>query len=71
VEWLRVKASHDEAQALYNAERKGRAEGIAEREKERVLVIAKRLLGFGDPIDKIVTVTGLTREEVEKLCNVD
>ena len=34
---------------------------------ERAIAIAKNLLGVGDSIDKIVTVTGLTREEVESL----
>jgi phage terminase Nu1 subunit (DNA packaging protein) len=29
--------------------------------------IAKNLLNLGDSIDKIITVTGLTREEVESL----
>ena len=54
-ERLRSKARHDEAQALYNAERK------------RTFDIAKKLLGFGDSIEKIASVTGLTSKEVEDL----
>ena len=37
--------------------------------KKSQLEIARRLLGTGDSIDKIITVTDLTREEVEGLCN--
>ena len=55
MERLRSKARHDEAQALYNAERK------------KVIEIAKNLLGMNLPIDKIVVATGLTKEEVEGL----
>jgi hypothetical protein len=54
-ERLYAKARHDEAQALWNAERK-----IA-------ISIAKNLLGISLPIDKVVNVTGLTRKEVENL----
>ena len=36
-------------------------------EKQRNIAIAKKLLAIGDPIDKIVDVTDLTREEVEAL----
>jgi len=55
MERLRSKARHDEAQALYNAERK------------RTFEIAKKLLSVGDSIEKVMEVTGLTRKEVEGL----
>ena len=55
MERLRSKARHDEAQALYNAERK------------RTLEIARKLLNLGDSIEKVMEVTGLTRNEVEDL----
>ena len=49
---------------------------LADQESNRITIewntriaIAKSLLGFGDSVDKIVTVTGLTHEEVEKLRN--
>jgi len=54
-ERLRSKARHDEAQALYNAERKAKME------------VAKNLLAINLPLEKILEVTGLTHEEVEKL----
>lgn len=50
-ERLRAKARHDEAQALYNA-RKG---------------IAENMKADGEPIEKIVKYTGLTKESIEKL----
>jgi len=56
-ERLRSKARHDEAQALYSAERKG------------IFNVARNLLLDGDSIDKVVKVTGLSREEVEGLRN--
>ncbi len=58
-ERMRSKARHDEAQALSNAERKGR--------RERELDIAKKFMGMGLPIDTIMEGTGLTREEIENL----
>jgi len=55
-ERLYAKARHDEAQALWNAERKA------------TFAIAQNLLDDGDlSIEKITKVTGLTREEVEIL----
>jgi len=52
-ERLRSKARHDEAQALYNMERRTKLE------------VAKNLLGMDIPIEKIIEATGLTREVVE------
>ena len=54
-ERLRSKARHDEAQALYNAERK------------KAFEIARNLLGMGIAIDKVIEATGLTLEEIEGL----
>jgi predicted amidophosphoribosyltransferase len=59
VERLRIKASHDEAQALHNAERRS----IAKRDYE----IVQNALHMNMPIDDVIKLTGLTREEVEKL----
>ena len=56
-ERLRSKARHDEAQALFNAERK------------RTIEIARNMMADGEPIEKITRYTGLTREEVEGLRN--
>ena len=54
-ERLRFKARHDEAQALWNAERKTK------------LSIAKKALAKRMIIDDIMDITGLTREEIESL----
>jgi predicted transposase/invertase (TIGR01784 family) len=55
MERLRSKARHDEAQALYNAERK------------KAFEIAQKMMKRNRPINEIVEDTGLTREEVESL----
>jgi hypothetical protein len=57
LERLRFEASCNEASALANAERKGRA--------QRDIEIAKRLLNAGDTVDKVIAITDLTRAEVE------
>jgi hypothetical protein len=49
------KARHDEASALRYAK------------QEKSMEIAKNLLLEGDSIDKIIRMTGLTREELENL----
>jgi hypothetical protein len=52
----------------YNAEAEARVlkdEGI----QEGMADVAKKLLGIGDSVDKVVTVTGLPRDEVERLRN--
>jgi predicted transposase YdaD len=46
---------------------KGRAEGHAEGRTEGVRSVAKLLLNSGDSIDKVMAVTGLAYEEVERL----
>ena len=59
LERMRSDARRNEASALYNAERKGRSEGIIE--------IARNLIKMDLPLDNIIKATGLTREELEKL----
>ena len=52
MERLRSKARHDEAQALFYAERK------------RTLEIASNLLEMDISLEKIIEATGLTSEEI-------
>ena len=59
LERIRSKARHDEAQAIYDAEQRGK--------KEEALFIAKNLLQTELTIDSIATATGLTIEEVNAL----
>jgi hypothetical protein len=58
-ERLRSKAWHDEAYALFAVRQEGRQEGMFD--------VARNLLGMGDSVEKLVKVTGLTREEIETL----
>ncbi len=62
-ERLRSKARHDEAQAVYTAEQRGRQEG----ESSKAVDIAKKMLRRNRPLTEIIEDTGLTREEVEGL----
>jgi len=55
IERLRSRARSNEASALGNARRK------------KAVEIAKKLLAAGDSVDKVVSVTDLTRAEVEAL----
>ena len=45
----------------------GLAKGLAKGREEGLLSVARGLLADGDSIDRIVKVTGLTREAVENL----
>ena len=58
-ERLRAKARHDEAQALFHAEQKG-------KQKEKI-EIAQNMITDGEPIEKIIRYTGLTKESIENL----
>jgi len=61
LERLRSIARHNETSALRHAKEEGKTE-------ERV-EIAKNLIKADIPLEKIITVTGLTREELENLSN--
>ena len=45
----------------------GLSQGISQGEKKAKLETAKTLLTFGDSIEKVSKVTGLSVEEIEKL----
>jgi predicted transposase/invertase (TIGR01784 family) len=45
----------------------GLSQGITQGEKKAKLETAKTLLAFGDSIEKVSKVTGLSIEEIEKL----
>jgi len=55
MERLRAKARHDEAQALYNAERKAKLE------------VANNAIQMGLSVDDVIKLTGLSRKEIEEL----
>ena len=58
-ERLREKARHDEAQALFHAEQKG-------KQKEKI-EIAQNMIADNEPMEKIIRYTGLTKENIEIL----
>ncbi len=46
---------------------KGRQEGLQEGRQERTREIARAMLQAGDSIERVMTITGLSRAEVESL----
>ena len=67
---LRELSADEHARDLYERREKARRDQEAERRwalKQQAFEIARNLLNLGDSIDKIITVTGLAREEVESL----
>lgn len=58
--WLEGRA---EGIAVGKAE--GKAEGKVEGIKEGLIIVAKKMLLAGEPVDKVLALTGLNREELE------
>lgn len=71
IAWLRETAELDRKFAMTAARDQGKAEGLAEgRAKgraESMKIVAKKLLAKNMDIDSIIELTGLTKEEIEKL----
>ncbi len=63
----RKKAERDYLNGMEGAYQQGEQKGLQKGRKEEKFDIAKALLMTGDSVDKIIQVTGLSREEVEKL----
>jgi len=61
------KAMRDSAEALLTAKEEGREEGREEGEKNKAVEMAKRMKKENEPVDRISTYTGLSKEEIEKL----
>ena len=49
------------------ARRKEKQNGIEEGAKEKQIEIAKEMLKAGEPIEKIIKFTHLTKEEIENI----
>ena len=62
-----LKIFWDFSNVLSTAERKGRAEGRAEGERDEKLRNAKNLKTLGVDVETISKATGLTKEEIESL----
>jgi hypothetical protein len=59
-------SSDERTRLLYESRQKMDWDNQA-RERGALMSVAKNLLSVGDSIEKIISVTGLTREEVEGL----
>ena len=57
-------ARRDNEQRMYEAKRDGRKEGLTTGRKEAKLEVSKKMLEKKIPIETIVEITGLTREEI-------
>ena len=64
---LRETAELDRRFAMTGARDQGRKEGRKEGKAEEKLEIAKKMLAEKMDIDVIIKITGLTKEEIEKL----
>ena len=62
-----LKIFWDFSNVLSTAERKGRAEGRAEGERNEKLRSAKNLKALGVDVETISKATGLTKDEIESL----
>ena len=61
------KAIRDELAAIAQARDEGKSEGIIEGESQNTIKIAKKMLEKQIDIALIMEITGLTKEEIEKL----
>jgi len=80
IEKLEVMYFNDNEKEVYEAERKFRMDrreetrtaeekGKKEGEKTKAVEMAKKMLKFNEPIDKIMEYTELSREEIERVIN--
>jgi predicted transposase/invertase (TIGR01784 family) len=65
------KFAVDQQSRMVNAKREGILEGSLKGAANKAVEIAKNLLKIGDSTDKIIMVTGLSREEIEALRDAD
>lgn len=65
--FLREKGERDYISGMEYAENKGLERGIEKGEKNKQLEIAKKMKDKNIPTDEIIEITGLTKEEIEKL----
>jgi len=62
-----LKVYRDRYSVLQTARQEGRQAGWNEGRQEERITIARQMKQEGDPIDKIARITGLSKEELEKL----
>lgn len=68
---FRLKAIRDEADALDRATKQGLEQGIERGVKENKKQMTKRMLRKNMKIEDIMDITGLTKEEIEKISKED
>jgi predicted transposase/invertase (TIGR01784 family) len=61
------KAASDWTSSINGARREGKQEGLQEGKQEGIKEAARNLKAIGEPVEKIVRVTGLSRDTVESL----
>ena len=64
---LREKAIRDELAAIAQAKEEGRSEGRNQGINQGKIIVAKKMLAKKMDINLIAEMTGLTKEEIEKL----
>ena len=73
--FLREKKIRDDITNMEGARREGKEEGIKEGEvkgkKKKALEIARKMILKNIPIEEIMEITELTKEEIEKLQKED
>jgi len=65
-----LKSYRDLKNSIGTAREEGRIEGKMEGKIEGEIEIVKEMLNDGEPIDKIIKYSGLSREEIEKIKNL-
>lgn len=68
---FRLKAIRDEADALDRATKQGLEQGIERGVHENKKQMTKRMLRKNMKIEDIMDITGLTKEEIEKISKED
>ena len=63
----RLRTEWDHENMMYSAEMKGRKEGLAEGEAKGKAEVARAMLAAGMPVGQIVSLTGLTEEQIKEL----
>ncbi len=66
-EAVRVAEKKGKNDGLKEGEIKGIEKGLEKGKKEEKIVMAKKMKQKGEPIEKIIEYTGLTKREIEKI----
>ena len=67
---IRLMSYLEEQSALATARNNGEKRGLEEGQKQKQIEIAKKMIEKNIPIEEIIDLTGLTKEEIEKIKEV-